>query len=79
MVIEKCFLRAVMGVAIMLKKFTMTGKILFAMGFILFVLSSFLYSEFNEEGYWKMGLVIGALVAISSNFFTIKRASKRRA
>jgi len=68
-----------MGVEIMLKKFTMTGKILFAMGFILFVLSSFLYSEFNEEGYWKMGLVIGALVAISSNFFTIKRASKRRA
>ncbi len=35
----------------MLKKFTMTGKTLFAMGFILFVLSSFLYSEFNEEGY----------------------------
>jgi len=68
-----------MGVEIMLKKFTMTGKILFAMGFILFVLSSFLYSEFNEEGYWKVGLVIGALVVISSNFFTIKRASKRRA
>ncbi|KMK95001.1 hypothetical protein VL03_09475 [Rossellomorea marisflavi] len=68
-----------MGVEIILKKFTMTGKILFTMGFILFVLSSFLYSEFTEEGYWKMGLIIGALVAISSNFFTNKRSSKRRA
>ncbi len=68
-----------MGVEIVLGKFTMPGKILFTTGFLLFVLSSFLYSEFNADGYWKMGLVIGALMAISSNFFTIKRASKRRA
>ncbi|WP_152915633.1 hypothetical protein [Rossellomorea marisflavi] len=62
----------------MLKRFTMPGKILFTTGFILIVLRCFLFTELNGSVYWKVGLVVGVVLAIGSNFFTIKRSSKRR-
>ncbi|MEW4219937.1 hypothetical protein [Rossellomorea marisflavi] len=62
----------------MLKRFTMPGKIFFTTGFILIVLSCFLFTELNGSVYWKVGLVVGVVLAIGSNFFTIKRSSKRR-